>query len=58
MNGIVQSYLNHYVQLSDGQVGVIKYINQFSPPDPMVQLESGEIIDLAKDKSIRIIALM
>ena len=58
LNGIVQSYLNHYVQLSDGQVGVIKYINQFSPPDPMVQLESGEIIDLAKDKSIRIIALM
>ncbi|MBQ3513407.1 MAG: HD-GYP domain-containing protein [Lachnospiraceae bacterium] len=58
LNGIVQSYLNHYVQLSDGQVGVIKYINQFSPPDPMVQLESGEIIDLSKDKSIRIIALM
>lgn len=58
LNGIVQSYLNHYVQLSNGQVGVIKYINQFSPPDPMIQLESGEIIDLSKDKSVRIIALM
>ena len=58
LNGIVQSYLNHYVQLSNGQVGIIKYINQFSPPDPMIQLESGEIIDLSKDKSVRIIALM
>lgn len=58
LNGIVQSYLNHYVQLSDGQIGVIKYINQFAPPDPMIQLESGEIIDLSKDKSVRIIALM
>ena len=58
LNGIVQSYLNHYVQLSDGQVGVIKYINQFSPPDPMIQLESGKIVDLSKDKSVRIIALM
>ena len=58
LNGIVQSYLNHYVQLSDGQVGMIKYINQFSPSDPMIQLENGEIIDLSKDKSVRIIALM
>lgn len=58
LNGIVQSYLNHYVQLSNGQVGIIKYINQFSPPDPMIQLESGKIIDLSKDKSVRIIALM
>ena len=58
LNGIVQSYLNHYVQLSNGQVGIIKYINQFSPPDPMIQLESGKIIDLSKDKSVRIIELM
>ena len=58
LNGIVQSYLNHYVQLSDGQVGMIKYINQFSPPDPMIQLENGKIVDLSKDKSVRIIALM
>ena len=58
LNGIVQSYLNHEVRLSDGQMGVIKYINQFSPPDPMVQLENGDIIDLSKDKSVCITALL
>lgn len=51
---IVDSYINKYVILSNGQKGTIVFINKMSLSKPIVKLEDGQFIDLYSQKNISI----
>ncbi len=57
LEGIVQTYINNNVRLSNKQVGEIIFINKFELSRPVVRVEN-QYIDLSKNRDLYIEALM
>lgn len=58
MENITQSYLGNRVRLSNGTEGTIIYINKLSYSRPMIQVDEETYIDLTKDMSLSIEAIL
>lgn len=58
LQNIAYSYLNSKVELSDGQTGEVVFINRADLSHPMVKTKNGAIIDLKKDKKIKILSMI
>lgn len=58
MENITQSYMGTKVRLNNGLVGTIIYINKLSYSRPMIQVDETNYIDLTKDTSLYIEALV
>jgi putative nucleotidyltransferase with HDIG domain len=54
LNQLTNTYLQHEVVLSDGQVGKIVLINKSELSRPMIMLEEHKFIDLAKERELKI----
>ncbi|MBE5935733.1 MAG: HD-GYP domain-containing protein [Lachnospiraceae bacterium] len=55
MHGIVDSYINKKVMLSNNVKGTIILINKLALSRPMVKLDTGSFVDLYTDRSISIV---
>lgn len=54
LNNMLSSYLQCKVRLSDGRIGRVIKIHRYHKARPLVELEDGSFIDLAKHLSITI----
>ena len=54
LQNIANAYQNNRVMLSDGTSARIIYINQSKLSRPMVQLDSGAVIDLSRQSGLEI----
>jgi len=58
LNKVTDSFLGHWVRLSDGRKAKVFFINVSALSRPIVKLESGEAIDLLKKKDLTILNLL
>ena len=57
LNGIVQTYINNHIQLSDGSIGDIVMINQNNLSNPIVKV-GEKFIDLSTEPNLNITAIL
>ncbi len=58
LESVVNTYIDNRVALSDGRIGTIKWINKQRLSKPMVQLENGDFLELAKNPDISITQIL
>jgi len=58
LNKVTNSFLGHWVRLSDGRKAKVFFINQSSLSRPIVKLENGEAIDLLNRRDLNILNLL
>ena len=58
INGIVDSYVNKKVVLSDNSKGTIVLINKMALSRPMIKLDSGSFVDLYQERKLSIIKVL
>lgn len=58
LDGVINTYLHHTVELSTGEKGEIIMINRYALSRPIVRTDSGRYIDLSSDPSITIIGIV
>ncbi|MBO4506382.1 MAG: HD-GYP domain-containing protein [Lachnospiraceae bacterium] len=58
MENITQSYMGTRVRLNNGTVGTIVYINKLCYSKPLIQVANGNYVDLMKDHSLYIEAML
>ena len=54
LESVVNTYIDNRVALSDGRIGTVKWINKQRLSKPMVQLENGDFLELAKNPNLSI----
>ena len=54
LNNLTNTYLQHYVKLSNGEKGKIVLINKSELSRPMIALDNNKFIDLSKERDIKI----
>ncbi len=54
LNNLTNTYLQHHVELSNGEKGKIVLINKSELSRPMIALDNNEFIDLSKERDIKI----
>ena len=58
LNNVRDYFLGNIVELSDGRIGKVVYLWNFSGAMPVVRTTDGEFIDLEKNRDIAIIKLV
>ena len=58
LESVVNTYIDNRVALSDGRIGTVKWINKQRLSKPMVQLENGDFLELAKHPDISITQIL
>lgn len=54
LESVVNTYIDNRVRLNDGRIGTVKWINRQRLSKPMLQLENGTFLELAKNPEISI----
>jgi hypothetical protein len=54
LESVVNTYIDNRVRLNDGRIGTVKWINKQRLSKPMLQLENGTFLELAKNPEISI----
>ena len=54
LNNLTNTYLQHYVELSNGMKGKIVLINKSELSRPMIAMDDNQFIDLLKQRDIKI----
>ena len=54
LNNLTNTYLQHYVELSNGMKGKIVLINKNELSRPMIAMDDNQFIDLLKQRDIKI----
>lgn len=58
LESVVNTYIDNRVALSDGRIGTVKWINKQRLSKPMVQLENGSFLELAKNPDLSITQIL
>lgn len=58
LESVVNTYIDNRVALSDGRIGTVKWINKQRLSKPMVQLENGNFLELAKNPDLSITQIL
>ena len=58
LESVVNTYIDNRVALSDGRIGTVKWINKQRLSKPMVQLENGDFLELAKNPGLSITQIL
>jgi putative nucleotidyltransferase with HDIG domain len=58
LESVVNTYIDNRVALSDGRIGTVKWINKQRLSKPMVQLENGDFLELAKNPNLSITQIL
>ena len=58
LESVVNTYIDNRVALSDGRIGTVKWINKQRLSKPMVQLENGDFLELAKNPELSITQIL
>jgi len=58
LENVVSSYINNKVILSNGMTGDIVFINKMFLSKPIIKLDDGTFIDLSKERSLDILAIL
>ncbi len=58
LENVINTYIDNKVQLSDGRVATVKWIDKKILSRPMVMLEDGSFIELSKYKDLKIIKIL
>ena len=58
LESVVNTYIDNRVALSDGRIGTVKWINKQRLSKPMVQLENGDFLELAKNPKLSITQIL
>lgn len=51
---VVNTYIDNRVQLTDGSIGTVKWINKQQLSKPMLQMTDGSFLELAKNPGLKI----
>lgn len=54
LENVINTYIDSRVQLSDGRIGVVKWIDKNNLSKPMIQLPDQSFVELAKNRHLRI----
>jgi putative nucleotidyltransferase with HDIG domain len=57
LQNIAYTYLNSRVKLTDGSVGHVAFINNGDLSSPIIKLDDDTVIDLHKNKELRVLCL-
>ena len=58
LENVINTYIDNRVQLSDGRIGTIKWIDKQNLSKPMVQLADQSFIELSKFKDLKIVKIL
>ena len=58
LESVVNTYIDNRVLLSDGRVGTVKWINKQQLSKPMLQMEDGSFLELAKNRELSIVQIL
>ncbi|MCR5598224.1 MAG: HD-GYP domain-containing protein [Lachnospiraceae bacterium] len=58
LESVVNTYIDNRVALSDGRIGIVKWINKQRLSKPMVQLENGDFLELSKNPNLSITQIL
>ena len=58
LESVVNTDIDNRVALSDGRIGTVKWINKQRLSKPMVQLENGDFLELAKNPDLSITQIL
>lgn len=54
LENVINTYIDNRVQLSDGRIGVVKWIDKNNLSKPMIQLPDQSFVELAKYRDLKI----
>lgn len=54
LENVINTYIDNRVQLSDGRIGVVKWIDKNNLSKPMIQLSDQSFVELAKYRDLKI----
>lgn len=54
LENVINTYIDNRVQLSDGRIGVVKWIDKNNLSKPMIQLPDQSFVELAKYRNLKI----
>ncbi len=58
LENVINTYIDNKVQLSDGRIATVKWIDKKLLSKPMVMLEDGNFIELSKFKDLKIVKIL
>ena len=58
LENVINTYIDNRVMLSDGRIGVIKFIDKNNLSKPMVQLADGTFLELSKFNDLKIVQIL
>ncbi|MDR1706072.1 MAG: HD-GYP domain-containing protein [Clostridiales bacterium] len=58
LKNIAHTYLNSHVRLSDGTIGRVAFINENDLSRPMIKADDGRLVNLFKERNIRVAELL
>ncbi len=58
LENVINTYIDNKVQLSDGRIATVKWIDKKLLSRPMVMLEDGSFIELSKYKDLKIVKIL
>ena len=58
LENVINTYIDNKVQLSDGRIATVKWIDKKLLSKPMVMLENGDFIELSKFKDLKIVKIL
>ena len=58
LENVINTYIDNKVQLSDGRIATVKWIDKKLLSRPMVMLEDGSFIELSKFKDLKIVKIL
>ena len=58
LESVVNTYIDNRVRLNDGRIGTVKWINRQRLSKPMLQMEDGSFLELAKNRELSIVQIL
>lgn len=52
LSNIASHFINNKVELSNGKIGEVVYVNRYALNRPLIKLENGDFVDLSTDYSL------
>ncbi|MCD4714676.1 MAG: HD-GYP domain-containing protein [Clostridiales bacterium] len=54
LSNIASHFINNRVELSNGKIGEVVYVNRYALNRPLIKLENGDFVDLSTDYSLEV----